>query len=87
MPDIVVRVSADGNNVTGLYSDQIEYGAIGELGIERASDVRYNHATQKWEVYIRMTKEVLPETFTKRSMALAHEVAYLNKRIGDYLEH
>lgn len=83
-----IKVSPDGKEVTGLYSDNFPWAKLGKLKIERASDVFFNPATQKWG--IRLTAPgalldrycgVLPDKFNKRKDAIAHEIAYLQGQL------
>lgn len=41
--------NADGT-ARGLYTDLIPLAEIGQLAIERASTIEFNHASQQWEV-------------------------------------
>lgn len=79
--ELVFRISETGETVVGLYDDNFDWRAIGPIEVQRATDVQYNTETQKWEVYLIGEDRVLPESFTDRSDAISHEVAYLNDHL------
>ena len=39
-----------GGQVTGFYTEAIDLHALGLLSVVRATDIRFNDTTQKWEV-------------------------------------
>ena len=39
-----------GGQVTGFYTESIDLHSLGRLSIVRATDIRFNDATQQWDV-------------------------------------
>lgn len=74
-----VRIAKDGKTVTGLYSDKLPYSKLGTQQVNRASDVSFNEALQKWEIFIIAENRTLPDKFDKRDDAIKHEIAYLQE--------
>lgn len=79
---IVVK---QGGAIRMLYSDRVPLQLLGPVHIERASNVEYSAEHGGWTVqfsngtYLHRHNEVAH--FTKRSDALAAEVAYLEARL------
>jgi hypothetical protein len=73
MENIVLRISPDGRTVTSLYSDRFRLQKLGPISVQRASDVRFNERSQKWEVSVRPTGKLLPKKFESRADAIAYE--------------
>jgi hypothetical protein len=46
-------VSFGDEGVKALHRDEFPLGFLGNQRIERASDIRFNGDTQKWDLYIR----------------------------------
>ncbi len=76
-----IKVSPDGKEVAGLYSDNFPWKNLGKLEIKRASNVYFCHRDQEWKVHI-LTEGgkldlALPCGFKKRKDAIAYEIYYL----------
>lgn len=74
----ILKISADGLSVTGVYTDLVE--GLGEASIERASSVEFCQDIGKWVVEMRigpLAGACLSETFNRRKDALDAEVRLL----------
>ena len=83
MEERVLIISPDGQEVCGLYSDKFPWKEIGELSIERVSDIKFNNHIQRWEIYIRHLNKALPKTFGSREKAIVYEIDYIHKHIKE----
>jgi hypothetical protein len=79
----LIRISPDGKEVLHLYDDKIceLTGKHSTLKITRATDVFYDNEIGKWRVEMLVAGYCLPESFTKRSEALAYEKKILEHRL------
>jgi hypothetical protein len=48
-----------GGHVGCLYTEAIDLRALGRLHVVRATDIRFNPATQQWDVHEHATGQVL----------------------------
>lgn len=48
-----------GGQVDCLYTEAIDLQKLGKLEITRATDIRYDHATQQWQVHDSESDAVL----------------------------
>ena len=55
-----------------LYTEAIDLRSLGKLEITRATDIRFNQASQQWEVHEAET-DVVIFSHTSRSECLAWE--------------
>jgi hypothetical protein len=55
----ILRFHADGGLVDCLYTEAIDLQALGPLQISRATDIRFNQASQQWEVHEAVTDRIL----------------------------
>ena len=53
-----LRFNPDGQ-VDCLYTEAIDLRELGKLEISRATDIRFNDATQQWDVHTADTDQVL----------------------------
>lgn len=68
----ILRFQADGGIVECLYTEAIDLQKLGTLRITRATDIRFNDLTQKWQVHEAGTARVL-FSHPSRSECLAWE--------------
>jgi hypothetical protein len=61
-----------GGQIDCLYTEAIDLRALGKLEISRATDIRFNDATQQWDVHAANTDQVL-FSHASRSECLAWE--------------
>lgn len=79
-----IKVSPDGKEATGLYSDLFPWKSLGGLEIKRASDVFFSLRDQKWGVRVlggNKPDKILPQRFDKRKDAIEYEIAYLQGQL------
>ncbi len=50
MPETMM-IEIKGGQATCLYSDMIPLQELGEMTVERVSEIDFNHETQLWEVW------------------------------------
>ena len=81
MPEIKIIVSEDGKELTGLYVDRLHWEQLGELQIERATEVKWDEKNQKWAVEVLDEQRTLDCMFSMRQDAINHEIEYLNSRL------
>ena len=77
MEEIAVSISKDGE-VTCIYNEDIGLAEMGDLSINRLSDVEFNNDSRLWEV--RHKGEVL-STHKTRQEGIDWEIKYFNDRI------
>lgn len=49
---MVIDISATGE-VAAMHRDQFSLGFLGDQEIERASDIKFNSATQRWAIHLK----------------------------------
>lgn len=54
-----LRFQADGGLVDCLYTEAIDLRELGNLQVTRATDIRFNEASQQWEVHEAGSDRVL----------------------------
>lgn len=74
-----LRFLADEGIVECLYTEAIDLQQLGPLQITRATDIRFNDLTQKWQVHEAGTDRVLFSD-ASRSESLAWELHNLQPR-------
>ncbi len=74
MDEVVIHFHPDGT-ARCLWNDQLDLLQLGELQVERASEIEFNHTYQRWE--IRTPYGGLITGFISRSDAIECEVAVL----------
>ena len=79
MKNKVFKIFPDGRVLT-IYDDSIQDLCLGDLSVERASNVVFDFVSQTWEVVIE--DEVVLEGFAKRSDAIEAEVKFLNNQLA-----
>lgn len=62
--------------VVCLYTEAIDLRALGKLEITRATDIRFNQASQQWEVHEAETDAVI-FSHTSRTECLSWEIQNL----------
>ncbi len=80
MDSAVFLVEADGL-VRGLYTDEVDWPALGPLRVTRASTVEFDETMQGWVVTILETRERFGP-FPQRGAAIEAEVAALTERLS-----
>lgn len=75
MTEWQVNVSSSGEIKT-VYTDALDLQEIGQLCIERASNVEWCNELQCWLV------DIVPGQFQTRSDAIAAEIAYLHSKVA-----
>jgi len=78
--DSAVFVIDLGGLVRGLYTDEINWRALGSLRVTRASTVEFDETRQGWIVTILETGERF-EPFRQRGAAIEAEVTTLTERL------
>ena len=81
MNEHVLLIKPDGN-VETLYTEQIDLRALGDLHVERASNVEFDDDEQGWRVLYPNNTIMLEEVFTTRQEALDAEVRHLQKQLA-----
>lgn len=76
-----IKISADGLEVVGLYSDDFPWSDIGEIKVSRASDVFFDHSSKRWKIKLLPDGDILPLHFEKRKEAIAFEREFLEARL------
>lgn len=83
--NLTVKIAPDGGAAICLYRDEFNLRDLGEMTVERASDVFFDSEAQKWAVRILGEDErVLPERFDKRSDAISHEIEVLQRDMPSF---
>lgn len=80
MPNKQLLIKSNGD-IQCLYMDDIDLRKLGELKVERASNVEFDTTKRTWSVRLVESGEIIGEDFIKRTDALAFEVDYLNKTL------
>jgi hypothetical protein len=65
-----------GGQVDCLYTEAIDLRTLGKLEISRATDIRFNDATQQWDVHAADTDQVL-FSHASRTECLSWEIQNL----------
>ena len=73
----VIIISPDGSEAKTIYSDDLPLREIGELELERASNVVFNHLDQLWHVVGSDGVMLNQEGFERRDDAIKKEIAVL----------
>jgi hypothetical protein len=79
MKERIIRIMPNGD-VIGIYDDKFPLRDQGKVSVERASNVLWDEAEQKWFVHLNMPSGktmMLRPGFTDRADAIAYEVAQL----------
>ena len=80
MTELIYTINEDGS-LTGLYNDLLV--GLGDLEINRASNVEFDSTIQKWVVTLILPfSACLIKTFETRSEALEAEVMFINDWIS-----
>jgi hypothetical protein len=76
-----VRFRLVNGEVHGLWFDEFErlYRELGIIEVRRASQIDWNDKVAKWEARLPDGKCI--GTFDRRDQAIAHEVAFIQKRL------
>ena len=67
--------------VTGLYTDDLDLRAVGDLSTRRASNVEFNSETSLWDVILPDGTIIASDR--SREVAIELEIAYLNERMWE----
>ena len=70
-----------GGRVRGLYTDEVDWPALGPLRVTRASTVEFDETRQGWVVTILETGSHFGP-FPRRGAAIEAEVAALTERLS-----
>lgn len=82
-----LRLSADGTELTGLYTDKFPFKALGTLCVERASNVIYDNSKGQW--FVTAPKggvAILDQGFDTRQEAIDAEIIHLEKELDNMNE-
>mgnify|MGYP001584509740 FL=1 len=79
--DSAVFVIDPGGLVRGLYTDEVDWSALGPLRVTRASTVEFDETRQGWVVTILETRDRFGP-FPRRRGAIEAEVATLTERLS-----
>lgn len=79
--DSAVFVIDPGGLVRGLYTDEVDWPALGPLRVTRASTVEFDERRQGWVVTILKTGERFGP-FARRGAAIGAEVVTLTERLS-----
>jgi len=75
-----ILITKDGQTVTGLHDDNFPFSTLGDLEINRATDVRFDNQEKLWFVHDPKTGErIIPQGFVSRKLAILAEVIFLEK--------
>lgn len=80
-----VCIAKDGS-ITSVYSDTLQLSQLGDLCINRATDIRFSNSEQEWQIVFLapfFKGETVISGFYSRSSAATFEVAYLNKYLKE----
>ena len=78
MIDMVIQIDPEGNVIT-LYRDRSPVRDMGIPKIFRASDVKFNNETQKWEIFEHGKK--IGNSHYYRENAIKEEIEILESRL------
>jgi len=83
----VIRISPDGMSVSCLYFDGVEaLVEKGDVKIVRASDVRFNNETKKWQIWVKgpqNTETPVSRVFGTRGEAIDFELEYMQEMLAE----
>ena len=79
--DSAVFLIDPGGLVRGLYTDEVDWPALGALRVIRASTVEFDETLQGWVVTILETRDRLGP-FPQRGAAIEAEVAALTEGLS-----
>jgi hypothetical protein len=79
--DSAVFLISPGGLVRGLYTDEVDWPALGRVRVTRASTVEFDETMQGWVVTILETAERLGP-FRRRAEAIEAEVAILTGHLS-----
>ena len=79
--DSAVFLIAPGGLVRGLYTDEVDWSALGPLRVTRASTVEFDETRQGWVVTILQTGDRFGP-FRRRGVAIGAEVTTLTERLS-----
>ena len=68
---------APGGVVTGLYTETIPLGELGQLHVERLTNIEFNDQTQQWEVKDQQGTRLFADP--SRNACLEWEHAHFNQ--------
>ena len=73
--------------VRSMHSDKFSLGFLGNQVIERASDIRFDNATQRWGIWFHIKGDFMPPALSSHKMfetyegARNHEVRVMNESL------
>jgi hypothetical protein len=76
---VKIKIDQQGQ-VHAVYSDKLRGLGLGELHVERASDVEFNHESDEWEARVRTTGELIAHG-PNRDDVIKEEVRVLESRL------
>lgn len=82
----VIVISPEGA-VKSMHNDRFSLGFLGNQTIERASDIRFDEATQKWGIWFHVKGQYVPPQlpshygFDSYETARDHEVRVMNESL------
>ena len=79
-----IIISLDGA-ITSVYSDKIDFAKLGDIAINRATEVCFDNKKKSWKIITKppyfAESIVLAMGFSSRESAIAYEIDYLNSRM------
>lgn len=58
-----------------MHNDHFSLGFLGDQRIERASDIRFNNATQDWDIWFHVDGKFVQPQLTSHSRFATYEAA------------
>lgn len=71
---MIIDFTPDGQ-VQAMHRDGMDLGFLGAKSITRASDIKFNEATQLWDIWLILEGEPLPCLVTEAKGFPAYDVA------------
>ena len=79
-----IIISPDGT-VTSIYSDKFDFAKLGNIDINRATEVCFDNDKKSWKIITKSPyfaeSFLLATGFQSRESAIAYEIDYLNSRM------
>lgn len=79
-----IIIFPDGN-ITSVYSDKLDFVKLGNIDINRATEVCFDNKEKSWKIITKppyfAESIVLAMDFSSRKSAIAYEIDYLNSHM------